>query len=121
MNELLDERLRAQLKGTEEYIRVFIVDELCPKAAGASLPDPPVIVLFAKSMETAKYKQKEVLAHELLHQLNLRHSFHNQSPFTFKYQTTTNTMDYSQHIHSLGVAQWEVMRAKAQSIWTKKK
>ena len=105
----------------KSFIRVFIVDELCKLASGASLADPPTIILFKKSIETSSkdWSTREVLGHELLHQLNLRHSFHNESPFTFKYKTTTNAMDYSSRIYSLGPAQWNIMRTKAQAIWNK--
>ncbi|MBR3286829.1 MAG: hypothetical protein IKI72_03300 [Bacteroidales bacterium] len=120
LNEVLEKHLEP-LNINKSFIRVFIVDELCKLASGASLADPPTIILFKKSIETSSkdWSTREVLGHELLHQLNLRHSFHNESPFTFKYKTTTNAMDYSSRIYSLGPAQWNIMRTKAQAIWNK--
>ncbi|MBP5611826.1 MAG: hypothetical protein J6X20_03730 [Bacteroidales bacterium] len=124
LSDMLDEQLRKGLKGTEKFIRIYIVnkrfDDNGKRPLGFSFCGSPVIVIFKKTIDERNYDMKETLAHELMHQLNLDHSFHNASPFTFKFRTTTNVMDYSGRSYSLGLAQWEVIRAKAQAIWNEK-
>ena len=121
---MLDEQLRKELKGTEKFIRIYIVDKMYKEndgyVLGMSSNNSTAIVIYKKSIDNTNNDLHGTLAHELMHQLNLEHTFHNASPFTFDYKTTSNVMDYSGRSYSLGLAQWEIIRAKAQAIWNKK-
>ncbi|MCR5714319.1 MAG: hypothetical protein K6F98_05265 [Bacteroidales bacterium] len=124
LDDVLDEQLRKELKGTEKFIRIYIVDKMYKEndgyVLGMSSNNSTAIVIYKKSIDNTNNDLHGTLAHELMHQLNLEHTFHNASPFTFDYKTTSNVMDYSGRSYSLGLAQWEIIRAKAQAIWNKK-
>ena len=72
------------------------------------------ILIFKRSISINGAKASNTLGHEIMHRLGLDHTFHNRNPYTFKYATTGNVMDYSMsNNNSTNQYQWKLMREGA--------
>ncbi|NDV64658.1 hypothetical protein D0T60_05320 [Bacteroides sp. 224] len=117
MKVFLLDKLRADYAGKyEHYYKIFLFEEdLNESTAGYSYGEKYIVCFKAINTDN------NLAAHELLHGLELAHPFDGASrntPFTYKYATTDNIMDYSDteppnpNVKCLYHWQWQIINPK---------
>ena len=117
--KFLNEQLNTRFPGKyDQTIKVYFINEICGNDAGYGTPHYKTAVLFRGGFNSPN---RSVTAHEIMHAMDLYHTFERKSKFVFQKYQTDNLMDYSD-VPGLGTKsvfttyhwQWDILQQHSQ-------